>query len=421
MRVGDTFRYGRPKDPVPESVDGIPNFWHVTHTPEAARAQLEHGINKIQEVRSPGGQRVPAILLGSSTHKVGSATTPWQDTIDPDIGYALYYGDSTAKDADAPATLGNRSLLDAFRRHDSPDRAERLRAEPLVVFRRERKGFVEFAGFGIIERVRLVTQIDPLSRKPFANYAFELLLFDLSKEGEEFAWDWISARRSKDVTDQECFALAPASWRLWVNEGVAARSRIRRSVAKLSIVSREEQLPDVGSREGLVLEEIRSFYAKPRNHRFEAVAERIAASVLGSEAGNYHLGWITRRGHDFGIDFVGRLDIGDGFARTSMIVLGQAKCEQDVTSARDIARTVARLQRGWFGCYVTTSWFSDGVQQEVIEDKYPIALINGRRVAEEFRKLAFASGYSTRELLEEIDESYDERLAQRRPEEVLLI
>ena len=82
--------------------------------------------------------------------------------------------------------------------------------------------------------------------------------------------------------------------------------------------------------------------------------------------------------------------------------------------------TVARLQRGWFGCYVTTSFFSPSVQQEVLEDKYPIALIHGHRVAEELWKLVFESGAANvRSFLEDLDAQYDNRLAQRRPDEIL--
>lgn len=421
MRVGEFLSYRRPKDPLPSKVEGLPNFWHVSSTPDQKRAQLEKGIDSIGRVISPDGARIPAILLSSSLHKVGSEVTPWQDEIHPDIGYALYYGDSKVEHLQAPDTRGNRVMLNAFKRHSSPDPTDRRKAEPLILFRRKEKGVVEFAGFGIIERVSRVTQVDLPSGRPFTNYAFELLLFDLRAEGEDFCWEWISARRLGEKTDKECLELAPASWQVWVKKGAAALSLVRRSIAKISLESKEEQLPEPGSVEAKILQQILEFYDGNRKHRFEAVAELIAQSVLGGAAGVYDLGWVSPRGHDFGIDFVGRLSLGTGFARTPLIVLGQAKCERSATSGRDIARTVARLQRGWIGCYVTTSYFSDPVQQEVIEDKYPIALIHGRRVAEEFNKLALAAGCKPLELLEGIDQSYEDRLAQRRPEEVLLM
>ena len=40
------------------------------------------------------------------------------------------------------------------------------------------------------------------------------------------------------------------------------------------------------------------------------------------------------------------------------------------------------MKRGWIGSYVTTSYFSEAVQQEVKEDAYPIMMINGAKIAE---------------------------------------
>ena len=56
-------------------------------------------------------------------------------------------------------------------------------------------------------------------------------------------------------------------------------------------------------------------------------------------------------------------------------------------SGTHIARTVAKLRRGWLGVYVTTSYFSDKVQIEILEDKYPILLINGKILSEEVNEI----------------------------------
>jgi hypothetical protein len=80
--------------------------------------------------------------------------------------------------------------------------------------------------------------------------------------------------------------------------------------------------------------------------------------------------------------------IGEGFGRA------QIECEtpRSPTNGLDVAGTVARLRRGWIGVYVTTSFFSDRTQQEVIDDRYPILLINARRLAEEVRAAAVERG-----------------------------
>lgn len=78
------------------------------------------------------------------------------------------------------------------------------------------------------------------------------------------------------------------------------------------------------------------------------------------------------------------------------------------------------LRRGWIGAYVTTSYFSEAVQREVLEDKYPIILINGLRVATEIDAAMHESKISSIDLfLESIDETYDGQVMEREPEEIL--
>lgn len=91
--------------------------------------------------------------------------------------------------------------------------------------------------------------------------------------------------------------------------------------------------------------------------------------------------------------------------------MAQAKCERPDknTHGNHIARTVARLKRGWLGVCVTTSYYSRDAQREVIEESYPILLINGRRVGEEVDKMTVEQGGATvKEVLEGVD---DQRVA----------
>tara|TARA_Y100000589_G_scaffold39246_1_gene32908 strand:- start:1127 stop:1459 length:333 start_codon:yes stop_codon:yes gene_type:complete len=106
-----------------------------------------------------------------------------------------------------------------------------------------------------------------------------------------------------------------------------------------------------------------------------------------------------------------------------IFVLGQAKCEKlDVpTGGNYIARTVARLKRGWIGVYVTTSFFSESVQREILENNYPIMLINGSMVASEIDKATNQIGQSDlKSFLEEVDAGYESLVRSRQPEELLL-
>ncbi len=116
-------------------------------------------------------------------------------------------------------------------------------------------------------------------------------------------------------------------------------------------------------------------------HRFEGMASEIVGAHL-NENGRYRRGWITKRGGDGGIDFVGRLDLGAAESGLKLVVLGQAKCKTGGTGGQDLARTVARLDRGWVGAFVTTGHFSQEAQREIVSDRFPLLLVNGRQVGE---------------------------------------
>ena len=73
------------------------------------------------------------------------------------------------------------------------------------------------------------------------------------------------------------------------------------------------------------------------------------------------------------------------------------------------------------GVYVTTSYFSEAVQREIIEDEYPILLINGLTIAQTALRMVHDGAYaSVQAFLHEIDSQYEGMVKNRRPEELLL-
>jgi hypothetical protein len=153
------------------------------------------------------------------------------------------------------------------------------------------------------------------------------------------------------------------------------------------LVSRADQIPERGSEGERILDAVRAYYPKGSEWRFEAVAAWVTERLLGERGVYRHFG-VTRRSGDRGFDFLGRLDLGAGFGRVKLVVLGQAKCElpRKATGGIDVARTVARLRRGWIGSYVTTGYFSDPTQTEILQDRYPLLLVPGRVLAGELAK-----------------------------------
>ena len=421
--IGEVLRYSRPYSADAAEIDKKLQILLPSRRAGRNAAASESGINPI---RAPAKDRpIPAILISSSPHKVGSESTPWQDVFRTDFGHIRYFGDNRMAGRDPAVTRGNSALLREFELQKSPHASERIKAAPMVFFRRVRiedrsKGNVQFHGYGIVERAERIVQLDGRKRHTFANYVFDFVVFSSAEESETFDWKWIAARRDPKKSLEASLMLAPDAWKRWVRGGTSVVERYRRRVYwQMSFPDRERRL-EKSARESVTLQAVYEYYTG-RKGRFEAVAAYVTQRILGFAGGTYLPGWITPASADGGADFIGRLDIGSDMARVKLVVLGQAKCEQiDAPTADDFARTVARLRRGWLVVYVTTSNFSEAVQREVIEDQYPIMLIDGRRLATEIAAAVHERGESdSLSLLREIDSTYGDLVAIRSPEEVL--
>ncbi|MGW1209934.1 restriction endonuclease [Streptomyces sp. NPDC002499] len=428
LRVGQVYRYAGSQDPRPATLNDHPNFHHVTHSPGLKRVLLTAGINGIAAVDAPDGSRRPAILVRSSPWKAGTEQTPWHDVFDLDNGHVRYFGDHKSGLTVAPgSTTGNSALLDAFTGHQGRTPAERTAAAPLLLFRAvprngQVKGYVEFCGVGIIERTERLVQWGGGEHTTFVNYVYDIALLDLTAEDDTVAWEWICARRDKNVSHAQALEKAPRAWREWVKQGSSALPRLRRRVARAKVAKVRDQRARPDSADAADLELVYEHF-DGRKHDFEALAATVAARVLRGAGHSYFEGWLTRRSGDGGADFVGRLDLGNGLAGTSLVVLGQAKCVKPDTliTAEHIARVVARLRRGWIGVYVTTGSYSEPAQMEIAEDQYPIVLINGMTLVHELRSMARDDhGGDLPACMEHVLKGREPAVTNRRPEEILL-
>jgi hypothetical protein len=427
MQMTRVYRYPRGAPAGQQHVDGRPNFHFITVGVDGTRVLLESGINPVRTVAAVDGPRRPVIALRSSPWKAGGEGTPWHDTFDLDHGHVRYFGDhKISSGVPLGRTRGNAVLIEAWAAHNGGSRAERLAAPPIMVFRAVSvggvvKGNVEFAGVAVLERLEHVVQRDPGSGHSFANHVFDLCVLDTGRDDETVDWRWIDDRRDPSTPLENTLRFAPRSWRDWVDHGPSVLQRVRRRVSASRVRSRSDQQPLPGSIEERVLDAVYRFF-NGRKHVFEMLAARVAGEVLRGRGAVYHEGWITRGSGDGGTDFVGRLDVGSDTATTSLVVLGQAKCITPTSqvSADQIARVIARLQRGWIGVYVTTGTYTKAAQEEIVDDRYPIVLIDGRTLATIVRRMALDTvAGDIHDLLDDITAQYPNAVAARRPEEVL--
>jgi len=429
----DVYRYAQGASPVEVVLDGYVNYHFVTTPPGAdlPKLMLERGINPTATVQGPDRARRPVIAIRSSPWKAGHATNPWHDEFDLDHGHVRYYGDHKPGTVGLPgATPGNRALLEAWAYHAGTGPAERVLAPPLLLFRSATvvrdgrslvKGHVEFCGLALIERLEHVVQRDPDSGRSFPNLVLDLAVLDLAAAGDTLDMRWIDDRRDHTKTAAQANRYAPPSWTRWVTEGRAAIPRVRRRVVSSRVKTTDQQTPAAGSAHEAALTRIYRFF-DGRKHAFEQLAARVTAQVVGGSGAVYRDGWLTRAGGDGGMDFVGRLDVGAPGSSTPLVVLGQAKCvaPRAAISPDQVARVVARLRRGWLGVFVTTGVFSRQAQIEIIDDQYPLVLVDGRTLVEHVLRMAAADYAGDLDaLLHSVASDYEGAVTHRRPEEIL--
>lgn len=414
------YRYGRPYTKSNSHIDGYKNYFYYTQTTGENKPLLDSGINPISITNE--GSTVPAILIHSNPFKSGSKDTPWMDFIDNDNGYVRYAGDNKPG-SDNPNTTGNISLIKQFELQKSNRTIDRKSSCPIIVFENvkvgnKRKGYKKFLGFGIIEKVERVIEFHKESYYP--NYVFIIMIMDMMAENDTFDWDWISARRKNEISLEESHKLAPYAWKKWVNGEIKDISNFQRKIYKSRIVKESDQ-KDYSKKQKKILEEIKKYYEKKHND-FEYLAAFVTEEIITGEGNNYITGWICKGVGDGGIDFVGKIKISNSLSLVDIVVLGQAKCikPENSVSGKDIARTVARLKRGWIGSFVTTGIFSKKVQEEIYNDKYPLMLINGKLIADTISKYMHENNIrSVKSFLQKTDDRFQSMRSGRSFDEIV--
>ena len=391
LELGESYRFGRGEkhDPERPSVDGVPNWFFVTAGPEGSASLFpQSGIYAPSSPFRDGVAQIPLIVCTTSPHKGGTSETPWTDVIRPDEGYAWYFGDNKTPGIDPSQSLGNKRLLQAMEMHGSSDLRVREMAPPVILLTTHGeggagKGYKRFEGLAVVTHAEQVLQRSPKSGQTFRNFRFELQILDLKDNNERLSISWINARRDPEGSLASQLTHAPAPWREFVRKGPAILPRLRRDVIRDSTRPSADQLPAPGSVLQKVLDGTLDFF-DDRKHQFEPVAARIVEKVFEEQGLIYKTEFLTKRSGDGGYDFVGRLDIDPrgGFASSKQVLIGQAKCERRMgTSGKDVARLAARLHRGWYGAYVTTTFFTPATQQEIMTDRLPLLMVPGARVA----------------------------------------
>ena len=105
----------------------------------------------------------------------------------------------------------------------------------------------------------------------------------------------------------------------------------------------------------------------------------------------------TRPTADGGFDFFGSFTLPPPI-QYEIPFRGEAKryARSTPVGPKDVSRLVARLARGQYGIFVTTSYFTKQTQEEVLEDRYPTTLVAGADLVRIMKELRIARGNEIR-------------------------
>ena len=312
------------------------------------------------KVRDPEtGGLVPAFFVLVTAESHSQFHNPWQDIVDQVGGDIYYWGDAKHGEkrrsyADFP---GNARIEAANNLRLTGDRKL---TPPILHFTKPGVGKIRFNGLCWLSDVRQMWFDD--HGKPVKNLRLLLSILDT----DEVDAAWLRERAvSADIARAD--KLAPAVWR------DALRGKIRkRHLWAQKIRPVRDQLPPPGSEEAHILAEIRALSAEEFENFTVALIDKLPEIVTGLN----HQVVRTQRTSDHGVDFFGRFTLPWPIAYEIEFV-GEAKRYSSPVTPEKVSRLVARLGRGQYGLFFTTSAYSERAQKEVIMDRYPVRLFSG--------------------------------------------
>jgi hypothetical protein len=316
-------------------------------------------------------QTTAAIVLVTDERSAGSSSNPWDDLVDVWHGRIVYWGDAKFDSKrvvdDFP---GNRALRDAFNQVLDGQVAV---VPPILHFSKKRTGWLRFNGLCVLDRLELTWFED--QGHPVRNYRAHLTILD--EEFVDVAWlhSRMSAQARSDLEGR-----GPRAWRRY-QDGVVDRLRVWAPRVRPTAA----QLPPVGSADAGLLSQLATL--TPTG--FEAAVVAIFRE-LDEVRHNIER---TQPTADGGFDFFGSFTLPPPI-QYEIPFLGEVKryARSTAVGPKDVSRMVARLTRGQFGIFVTTSYFTKQTQEEVLEDGYPTRLIAGSDLVSIMREMRIARG-----------------------------
>lgn len=300
---------------------------------------------------------IPAYIILITHEKTGGILNPWDDVIDLATGHIYYWGDAKYHPTKKHTDFKGNQILQRVYNLILDDNARYL-IPPILHFTKPKSGIVVFNGLCVMDKLELTWFVD--HNHPVRNYRAYLTILDI----EEVSIDWLHKRVT--CSDLKLIQMdAPDNWRKYMNGDIR-----KLDIWKSELKNIDQQLPPENSDEEKVLEELRQLSPL----EFEAVT----VAILKQLKDVTHSITRTRLVGDGGFDFFGHFQLPYPLSY-DISFLGEAKKykRKNPVQPKHISRLVSRLNRGQYGIFITTSYYTEQAQREVFEDGYPVKLFAG--------------------------------------------
>lgn len=294
----------------------------------------------------------------------------WPDEINLETGLFTYYGDNRAPGNSIEATPvgGNRLLQSLFHKLHSQ---QRNLVQPILCFevvKTNMRSYMRFIGLAVPGAQGLSSTDDLVAvwkineSQRFQNY--RAIFTILKEELVTKAWldDLVNGINPSESVH------CPESWSYWTETGIYKPLECKKD---LYLRTKSSQLP-ANVEENKVLKYI---FENLTDREFEYASAEIVRLLDPSFKELY----VTRGVKDGGRDVIGRYYLGHSGHQIRLSAFIEAKKWKLESSigVKPLMRLISRLKHRDIGVFVTTSFFDQQIQKELIEDGHPVMLISG--------------------------------------------
>ena len=313
-------------------------------------------INPIEQQTK---HKIPPYIVLLTARTSVAWDNPWSDIVNYSSGQLIYWGDAKFSTANKSwSNFRGNKLLWSINLLRLDNKKNLL--PPFLHFTKSKSGKVKFTGLCRMRDCQLEWFDE--NGEPVQNLRVIFDILDI----EELDVEWLK-NRSLVETDNDLIRGAPKVWK----DAINGKSKLIQTW-KSEIRSQKDQFPETNKDDLKIINQINSL----EPFQFEKLSVSIIELFPEIITGLIHKVQQTKLTGDGGIDFFGFFRLPEPIDYLIKFK-GESKKWRKAVTPKDVSRLVARLNRGEYGLFFTTSWYSKQAQEEVLKDNYPVKLFSG--------------------------------------------